>query len=187
MESLESLFNKYQYDRSIASNSRNWFRKQSKLLSGVTSNQVLKEGGEQTGSIVPGSMYAYYYSPKHRDTLPFYDVFPLVIPYATTDNGFIGLNLHYLPPYFRVRLLDKLMQYATSEKLDKNTKIKYTWALAKQASTQKWASYCIHRYITGYVKSRFVKIDPTDWFNVSMLPVAQFRKDSQENVWRGYS
>lgn len=187
METLQQLFDKQQYDRNTALKSRNWFRQQSKLLRGVTSNQVLTEGGKQTRTVVPGSMYAFYYSPKYKDTLPFYDVFPLVIPYASTDNGFIGLNLHYLPPYFRVRLLDRLMMFANSKTLDKNTKIKYSWALIQRAAAQKWASKCIHRYITGYVKSRFVKIDPTDWFNVAMLPTAQFRKQSQESVWSDYS
>lgn len=187
MDTLQQLFEKNKYDRDTALMSRNWFRQQSKLLAGVTSNQVLIEGGKQSRSIIPGSMYAYYYSPKYRDTLPYYDVFPLVIPYAMTDNGFIGLNLHYLPPYFRVRLLDRLMIFATSETLSANTKIKYSWALIQRAAAQKWASQCIHRYITGYVKSRFVKIHPKDWYNICMLPVQQFRKQSAQTVWSTYS
>lgn len=186
-KSLEQLFKENQYNRSIADKSRNWFRQQSKILRGIHADQVLREGGEQVSSIVPGAMYAYYYSPKYKDTLPFYDTFPLVIPYGMTNNGFIGLNLHYLPPYFRVRLLDKLLEYATDDKLDKNTKIKYSWALVTRASTQKWAEQCIHRYITGYVKSRFVKVHPQDWFNVAMLPVARFQKQSQEQVWSRYT
>ena len=89
----------------------------------MTSDRMLREGGKQTSSIEPGSMYTYYYSPKHKDTLQYYDVFPLVIPYRETENGFIGLNLHYLPPFYRIKLLDALMKYASNDKLNRNTKL----------------------------------------------------------------
>lgn len=187
METLQDLYKKHQFDKTIALKSRNWFRQRSKELSGVTSNQFLKEGGIQSKGLIPGNMYAFYYSPKHRDTLPYYDTFPLIIPYAADEKGFIGLNLHYLPPYFRVRLLDRLLKFANSTTLNEKTKILYSWQLIKSAATEKWAAQCIHRYLNGYVKSRFVKVTPTEWFQAAMLPTASFKKQSQQHVWSQYA
>lgn len=184
--SLEQLYNQNKYNQLTAKNSQAWFRKEITNIEqyGISADVVLREGGKQTTSIEPGSLYFFYYSPKFKDTLPYYDVFPMVIPYASTPNGFIGLNLHYLPVFARVKLLDALMQFATNPRLDRTTKINYTWALVKTMSKSKLAEPCIHRYIGGYVKSRFVKVEPKDWFSACMLPVQKFRKQSAGAVWK---
>jgi len=184
MGQLELLFNKHKYDRSIVTNSRGWFNKEAASLAGMHADRVLREGGKQTKLIEPGSMYMFYYSPKYKETLPYYDTFPLLLPYAETNNGFIGLNLHYLPPYYRVKLLDGLMKYATNDKLNRNTKLKYTWDLVRSAAYSKLGEATIHRYIAGNVKSNFVKIEPKNWFSACMLPVARFKKMSESQVWK---
>lgn len=186
MDTLETLYKRHQYDRNIATKSMQWFKREMQTMEmyAINSDKVLREGGTQTTSIEPGSMYFYYYSPKHKDTLEYYDTFPMVIPYDTTSNGFIGLNLHYLPVFARVKLLDVLMKFATNTRMDKTTKIQYSWQAVKGMSKFKWAEPCIHRYIGGYVKSRFVKIDPENWFHACMLPVQRFKKASAETVWK---
>lgn len=186
MGQLEQFYNRYQYNTSIAKNSMQWYRRQATEIQmyGIKSDTVLREGGEQTTSIVPGSMYMYYYNPKYRETLEYYDNFPMVIPYAKTSNGFMGLNLHYVPPKIRVVMLDKLLEHASNPNLSKTTRILYTWQIAKSISNQPWAEACIHRYLDGYVMSRFVKIDPKNWVNACMLPVQRFKKATAEEVWR---
>ena len=49
---------------------------------------------------------------KHKETLPFYDSFPLVIIIGKAKGGFLGMNLHYLPPTLRAKFLDALMENA---------------------------------------------------------------------------
>ena len=41
-----------------------------------------------------GRMYTFFYDPKTKDELPYYDTFPVVLIIETTGNGFTGLNLH---------------------------------------------------------------------------------------------
>ena len=39
-----------------------------------------------------GDLYAYYYNPKHRATLPYYDQFPLIMLIGYETDTFVGLN-----------------------------------------------------------------------------------------------
>ena len=41
-----------------------------------------------------GKLNMFFYDPKHKKTLPYYDTFPLVLPLETYNDGFLGLNLH---------------------------------------------------------------------------------------------
>ena len=60
---------------------------------------------------------------KLKEELPYYDKFPLVFPWRRLEDGFIGLNMHYLPHFHRVQLLTRLMQFATNKNMDENTRI----------------------------------------------------------------
>ena len=57
---------------------------------------------------IPGKMYFFHYSPKLKDKLPYYDSFPLVIIIEMYGDGFLGLNLHYLPLKMRMNLLGRV-------------------------------------------------------------------------------
>ena len=123
---LRNVFEKHKYDSSIALKSKTWFQQQALLLSKapmMTPNTILRHGNT-TSRIVPGKLYMFLYDPKGKDTLPYYDTFPLVFPYAKTKEGFMGLNMHYLPYYYRVELMHRLMQYANNTKLDETTRLK---------------------------------------------------------------
>jgi len=97
---LQNIFERNQYDlANIAKKSRSWFDQQVQAMArqGVTPNKVLQSEASQLATkIVPGNMYMYFYDPKMKQTLPYYDRFPLVLPYRATADGFIGLNLHYI-------------------------------------------------------------------------------------------
>ena len=42
-----------------------------------------------------GRMYTFFYNPKTKDKLPYYDRFPLSMILGQDSDGFIGLNFHY--------------------------------------------------------------------------------------------
>ena len=84
---------------------------------------MIRAGDHSTRPIY-GIMNLYYYMPKYEKTLPYYDVFPLVIPIKRLPGGFLGLNFHYLSVPMRVKLLEIIAQihfsisdYKGSEKL----------------------------------------------------------------------
>ena len=55
-----------------------------------------------------GRMFSFFYEPKGKDTLTYYDKFPLVIPIQEAPGGFYGLNLHYLSYRMRMFFLSRL-------------------------------------------------------------------------------
>ena len=79
--------------------SREWFRKRIQRLTRVNRDALMREDEiNRKASHSYGSMFMYFYDPKHKEKLPFYDRFPLTIPVEPAPGGFRGINLHYLPP-----------------------------------------------------------------------------------------
>lgn len=184
---LLNVFEKNQYNlEEVSKKSRAWFQQQVLLLGRqrITPQRVLNSDSQQLRSrVFPGFMYTFMYDPKYKQTLPYYDRFPLVLPYAAYKGGFIGLNLHYLPIQLRVRLLDNLYTLRNNDKMDETTKIKYSWQLIDGVSRYKLAQPCIKQYLLDHVRSPFRKIDSPDWATAMMLPVERFIGASNEQVW----
>jgi hypothetical protein len=136
----------------------------------------------KTSTITPGYVYMYIYDPKHKDTLPYYDQFPLVIPFAEVDKGFLGLNLHYLPYHYRAALLDKLLTLADLKLTDTN-KIKLSWDIVKGFSQFAAAKPCVKHYLYDHVKTPFKRIPSAEWASVVLLPTERFVKATPQQVW----
>jgi hypothetical protein len=143
--------------------------------------------------MMPGRMYLYGYYPKGYETLPYYDLFPVVIPLKKYSDGVLGMNLHYLPPKPRIIFLDKLYSYLNNDKYDETTKLRLTYSLMDNASKYKLFRPCLKRYLYGYLESRIIEIPINDWEIVCYLPVEKFvgstaakvQKESITSVIRG--
>ena len=182
---LQKIFDKYRYDANIVTKSKAWFQQQVTLLNlrNVNERQLFKEQ-KTVNKIVPGRLYMYYYDPKTKDTLPYYDKFPLVFPYEALSDGFIGLNMHYLPPFYRIQLMTRLMKFASNTKLNETTKIQYSWSLIAGIARFKIAEACIKRYLSNHVKSPFIEIPANEWHTAMMLPLQRFAKAGYAQVWK---
>jgi hypothetical protein len=130
-----------------------------------------------------GQMYMFLYDPKGKKDLPVYDRFPLVIPIEKAKGGFLGMNLHYLGPKARAGFLAKLLELATSPKLNDRTRMRISYSVIKGFSRFPEARPTIKRYLMNHVQSQFVKVPPKDWEIAIFLPVHQFRKQSAKQVW----
>lgn len=187
-QQIKDIFEQNQYNlKEAATKSKAWFQQQAILLGrqNLTSRKVLNSDPQRVkNNIVPGSMYMFLYDPKGKDQLPYYDRFPLVLPYQKVAGGFMGLNLHYLPYQPRMMLLQRLMEFATDRNLGENTRIRYSWSLIGGVSKFKWAEPCIKHYLINHVKSTFRKIDANDWATAVMLPVEQFVGATKNQVWK---
>lgn len=185
---LKDVFEKNQYNLAdAAKKSRSWLNNEVLALSKqrITARKTIYEDPDALQTrIVPGNLYLYMYDPKTKDTLPYYDMFPLVFPYARTKDGFIGLNMHYLPYDLRLNLLDRLMKYASNTRLNEHTKIKYSWQLIKDASGFQAARPCIKQYLSGHVRSPFRKIESSSWATAMLLPVEKFVGATNAEVWK---
>ena len=86
---------------------RQWLRSKVTELK-PTPQKLMQDRERMTNSNFIGHMYFFFYDPKTKDKLPYYDRFPLVIPIQKYNDGFLGVNLHYIHPKHRIILLDKL-------------------------------------------------------------------------------
>lgn len=187
MSTFEKVFKDNQYNIADAvQKSQTWFQQQARLLGRqeIQPMRLIRTSADRNvNRIVPGEMYMFMYDAKHQDTLPYWDMFPLVFPFRRLKDGFIGLNLHYLPYQMRVRLLDRLMEFRTNKLLNENTRLKYSWATIQGSSRLKIAEPCVHRYLLSQVQTPFKKIDAKDWTTALMLPVERFVGTSKQRVW----
>ena len=128
-----------------------------------------------------GRLNMFFYDPKHKKKLPYYDTFPLVLPIERYPDGFLGINFHYLPIPLRVRLLDRLLDFSNNEEFDETTTIDAAYARLKNINLIKPT---IHRYLAGQTKSDFRRIDADEFTVAVLLPVQRFKKASVREVWK---
>ncbi len=122
-----------------------------------------------------GKMFMFVYDAKHKRTLPFYDKFPLVFPLTFYVDGFLGLNLHYLPPMARAGLMNALYDIANNNKYNATMKLNISYDILKQAAG-RFAGFemCVKRYLFSHVKSGFHYVNPADWDKALMLPMQKW-------------
>ena len=164
--------------------SRDWFRSKIKNMRSIKREALMKEDPlKQTSQEIVGGMYMFFYDPKHKDTLPYYDAFPLVIVVGPAEGGFYGLNLHYLPPILRAKMLDALMDITTNTKFNDSTRFKMSYELLVKTSKLKYFEPCFKHYLNEHVKSKFAMVPAPEWEIATFLPTAQFKKANSKKVY----
>lgn len=161
---------------------RDWLRAKIKNLN-PSRQALLADRQRLRDKSIIGRMYFFYYDPKTKDKLPYYDRFPLVIPIERYPDGFLGLNLHYIHPKQRIILLDKLSEFANNSKYDETTKLRLSYDLLRSASKVFEAQACLKRYLFSHVDSRFLEIEAGEWDIAALLPMESFVKASTSKVY----
>jgi len=165
--------------------SRDWFRKKAQSMRRVNRNQLMREEPIQLSNRqIVGSMYMFFYNPKLKEELPYYDSFPLVIVIGPAKGGFLGMNLHYLPPVLRAKFLDSLLEVASNEKYDDTTRFEVSYSLLKRAAKFKYFKPCVKHYLSNNVKSRFARVPAPEWEIATFLPTADFQKSGKSAVYK---
>jgi hypothetical protein len=178
----EDIFRTVSMKAGDTQKSYTWYRDQVKRLgAGMTGSQLIRNE-TLVSRIIPGEMYLFMYDPKHKDTLPYYDTTPLVLPFKRVKDGFFGINLHYLPYLVRFKLLGNLSKL--SRDMDENSRMRISWTILNSSVKYLPATACVKHYLSAHIQTRFLKIDYSDWITASMLPVETFKKEKKENVWR---
>jgi hypothetical protein len=162
-----------------------WFRKKAQRLRvGNRSNIMNEDPLQLKARQVPGSMFMYFYDPKYKQTLPYYDSFPLTIVVDSAPGGFYGLNLHYLPPLLRARFLDTLLDNTNNMSYDESTRFVLNYELLKKSARMRYFKPCYKHYLTEHVRSRFAYVPPPEWEIAAFLPMADWQKGSSQRVYR---
>lgn len=164
-----------------------WFRRKvQKATKGdkVSTKSLLSRTDDLSARIMIGRMFHFKYDPKTKQKLPYYDIFPLVIPIETYEDGFLGMNLHYLPPRLRAKLMDKLFDTLNDKNLDERSRLKVSYQLLAGASKYRFFQPTVKRYLYTHVRSRYLKIPPEEWQIALFLPTQRFQKASAKQVWK---
>ena len=185
----DNIFQTVSMKAGDAEKSYYWYREQVKNLGSNLSGTQLLRNEKLTSRIRPGEMYLFMYDPKLKKTLPYYDAVPLVLPFQIVKDGFLGINLHYLPYLARFKLLGDLNKLTLDKRINENTRIQISWQILNSSSKYLAATTCVKHYLSSHLRSRFLKINYTDWITASMLPVERFKSDSGNDpsnakVWR---
>lgn len=161
-----------------------WYKDQIRQLglNTIDTQRLMKEG-KLTSRALPGFMYLFKYDPKDKN-IPYYDMFPLVIPFRRVNEGFIGINFHYLPFPIRLNILKEFEKYASDKNLNERTRVRLNYRLIERSRVFRFVNPAIRRYSNQQLRTRFLTIPFNDWQVASQLPVQKFRKATMETAIR---
>jgi hypothetical protein len=165
--------------------SRAWFFDKLKGLSNIDRRKLLKDQ-----ALIPmrrplsGRMFMFFYDPKGREELPYYDRFPLIIMVGKAKGGFYGLNLHYLPNKWRAIFFDKLLAYTNNNSYDETTKFRLTYNMLSSTASLKYFAPCFKHYLFSQLRSVPVEVPSTDWDIAISLPTWKFVGSDKTGVWK---
>jgi hypothetical protein len=162
-----------------------WFQNNVRKLGDVNQRKLLKDPAlDATKNPKPGDMMMYFYDPKFKQELPYYDRFPLTLLVEPAKGGFYGLNLHYLSPGVRARFLDELMELAPKTMNDTSRLTRMRYSLLRGVKKYKEFQPCFKHYLMDHVESQIVRVPMTEWQIAIFLPTEQFKKVKAQSVWR---
>lgn len=153
---------------------RDWFRDAAKDTRVQPNKLIEKNRSKIVARPEVGNMYLFNYDAKHKAKLPYFDKFPLIFKIEDYDDGFLGLNLHYLPPRLRAKLMDALYDLTTDNRYDDKTRLRVSYNLLNAAAKYKEFRPCVKRYLNSQIRSRFLEIDSVEWDIALFLPLARF-------------
>lgn len=164
---------------------RNWFRTKAResRSSQAYPQSILDTSDRRKPRLGPGRMLHFFYDPKTKATLPYYDRFPLIFYVQPAKGGFHGINLHYLPPKLRAVMMDNLYDIASDRKYNEGTKIELSYKILSGASKYKYFKPTFKHYLYNHVKSRLIEISSAEWDIALFLPTERFEKASKTTVW----
>ena len=192
---MASIFQKLELDAFRAGitprtkQSRDWFRqKVSDMRAGRMNRLQLMKADElelvNKSQPLIGTMNMFFYDPKTKDQLPFYDRFPLAIIAGPAPGGFYGMNLHYLPPVLRAKFLDALMDITNNKKYDDTTRFRARYEVIQKIGGLRYYKPCFKHYLFAHVKSRLARVAAPEWEIATFLPTASWEKASAATVYR---
>ena len=177
---------------SVKRDSRAWFRTAARNTT-ANPNRMIRSGAERLTTIpMIGRMYLFEYDPKGKNTLPYYDRYPLIFPIgsgrtggqAASGGSFIGINVHYLPLPLRARLMDALYDTVTNDNMDETTRLRISYNVLNQASKYKFFRPCIKKYLISHVRTKFFYIEPSEWEMALFLPLDRFVGSNKNAIYR---
>jgi hypothetical protein len=170
--------------QSMSKESYRWMMKKIGELNNPTGIASVIAREDRGNHFHNGGLYFFYYDPKTKADLPYYDRFPLALVLDIQPDHFTALNLHYLPIQYRVAFLDKLMGFAVVDKSNEIQRMRISYDILNASRQFKEFKPCFKKYLTSHVRSKILAVQPNEWEVAVFLPIQQFRKASANQVWQ---
>ena len=167
---MASVLDKLVDNQGSSYKSNSWYRNNVKKIYDKATARKLMNQGKLIGRPSVGRLNLFFYDPKTKDRLPYYDRFPLVFIIELYEDGFLGMNFHYLPYNLRARLLEELD--------NRNFRRNYS-----QLKRIKLIRPTIKRYLRAHYRSGFMRLEKDDYIPAIFMPVAKFEKASESKVF----
>ena len=178
--SLSDFFKRNDSRKNLTINkSMEWMMSRSQTIS---QNLVKESASKFEKGARWGHIYQFVYVAKHRSKLKYYDYFPMSIVLEQYKDGFLGLNIHYLPTAMRFLIMDQLWNFISSPtgELDEDTRFTLRYNMLKSISGKKYYRPCIKRYLYSQMRTPLYHIPANKWLFAMVLPSSKFF-DSQGN------
>lgn len=171
-------------ERSVES--RKWFQDKVRSLKGnINAAQFLKDPHfVRKTTFRIGFMYHFLYDPKYKEALPYWDRFPLIIAVGPAQDGFYGINLHYIHPVARARMMDRLYDTVNNEKWDETTRMRINYNILSSISSLRYFRPAFKHYLFDHIESRIMMVPSSEWEIAMYLPTEKFRGAPATKVWR---
>jgi len=165
---MATVFDKI-LDTTTGPKSYDWYRKKVQSMTTPGARGLINQG---KATVAPkyGMMNLFGYDPKFKETLPYYDRFPLIFPIDFAKGGFYGINFHYLQPGARVNFLRQLSRFASDKNFDSKTR----YNIGNLSG--RYYKKTIKHYLYSQVRSSFLNITAEEMAIAIFLPVARFEK-----------
>ena len=148
-------------NRFSATNAAKFYRESEKINDAVFKRRVSL-----------GDLFCYYYNPKYRKTLPYYDMFPMIMLLSAEKETFLGINFHYLRPKWRAILLDRVTAKIGGG-LPKWNKLRQIRQIAPT----------IKRYRYDHIMRKVIPIEDNEQEIAIFLPTERFKESGKTKVW----
>ena len=81
-------------------------------------------------------------------------------------------------------MMGKLMQYASLDGAGDIQRLRITYDILCASKRIPEFRPCVKRYLTAQLRSKILTVLPHEWDIATMLPIAQFKKARESEVWK---
>ncbi|NDB60569.1 hypothetical protein EB001_19295 [bacterium] len=129
-------------------------------------------------SVFVGGLFFFKYVAKGKETLPVWDKFPMAMIIDRYNDGFLALNMHYLPKGRRASLIAIVEKFKGDRKMSNVVRAKAkNWQYMKDSSGGAATGYMnktVKRYLFTHVRSQFIKINADEYDKAIQLPLEEW-------------
>lgn len=142
------------------------------LTSGTVQKKLLSSGRGSTTII--GNLYFFKYDPKLKAKLNMYDKYPMAFPIKMYSDGFLGVNMHWLPMGERKDFVKAVNEYRMTEVNRTSINAEFLVMMEKSKRIYDLMPKAIHRYLISHTRSSFIRILPEEYEKAVQLKIDEW-------------